>query len=90
MSTAKRVIFSIELAIDSDSNGCIGGRIIHKTKLNWHPARIWPGVNDTEIKVLLLAVQLSLNPYSLLLVYICVVCNPISRNCRSVVVYSTT
>eukprot|EP01084_Bolivina_argentea_P047718 87946_1 len=51
MSTAKRVLFSIELAIDSDSNGCIGGSIIHKTKLDWYPARIRPGTTGTEIEV---------------------------------------
>ncbi len=57
MSTGKRVLFSIQLAIGSDSNGCIGGSIIHKTKLDWYPARIRPGITGTEIEVLLLAMN---------------------------------
>ncbi len=61
MSTAKRVIFSIELAIDSDSNGFIGRSMIHETKLDWHPASIRPSVVDTEIEVLFLVVQLNIN-----------------------------
>ncbi len=51
MSTDKRVQFSIELAIDSDRNGVTGRSIIHKTKLDWHPVRIRPGVTGTEIEV---------------------------------------